>query len=258
MPRRRLILLGVAVLGVFCFLAYLFWKPSADPNALWAVVQSCVAQNKAAKLVANVCIAVDQKDHVAVLRSIEGREQFLLVPTIKVTGIEDPYILKTSAPNYFALAWSAGERYLPDSVRNDRTRIALAINSVYGRSQNQLHIHISCVDRRAAQILAGDESEFGTNWSAPDVQLGEHEYRVLRIWGANLGVVNPFRLVAGIDGASRSMGYQTLVLIGARFDGNSKPGFFLLDDFAHDTPSGFDRGYGEGLLDENCGSPGSD
>ena len=200
----------------------------------------------------SVCVAVDPRNQVAILRSIEGREQFLLVPTIRVTGIEDPYLRSQSAPNYWELAWEAAQRYLPESVTKDRKRIGLAINSVYGRSQNQLHIHISCINADAARILDAEQNKIGKGWSAPVIELGSHTYRAIRIPGRNLDGVNPFHLGVQLPEASQRPGVQTLVLIGTTWDSGKSPGFYLLEDFAHETTDDFDKGHGEALLDENC------
>jgi CDP-diacylglycerol pyrophosphatase len=245
-------ILGGVVL-LICVIGYAYFRAESNPNALWVIVQSCVSQAQAGHLMPGSCIAVDQHDRVAILRSIEGREQFLLVPTIRVTGIEDAYVLKPAAPNYWALAWTAALRYLPADVSKDRTRIGLAINSEYGRSQNQLHIHISCIKRSTADILRGAQGQIGSTWSAPAIVLGEHTYRAMRISGLTLGVVNPFALAEKIPGASQHMGSHTLVLVGAAWD-DARPGFYLLDDVAHQEDDTFDRGHGEALLDEDCSS----
>ena len=242
--------LGGVVLLV-CVIGYAYLRAESNPNALWVVVQSCVSQAQAGHLMPGSCVAVDKNNRVAILRSIEGREQFLLVPTVRVTGIEDPYVLKPTAPNYWALAWTAALRYLPADVSQDRTRIGLAINSAYGRSQNQLHIHISCITRSTADILRSDQRQIGQTWSAPSIALGEHMYRVMRISGATLGAVNPFTLAAKIPGASGHMGSHTLVLVGVVSE-DGQPGFYLLDDVAHQEGDDYDRGHGEALLDEDC------
>src|SRR6185437_7908397 len=83
----------------------------------------------------------------AVLKDIVGDTQYLLIPTIKISGIESPELLVPGWPNYFAFAWQMRaytERALGHSL--DRDAVALAVNSIYGRSQNQLHIHIDCIN----------------------------------------------------------------------------------------------------------------
>jgi CDP-diacylglycerol pyrophosphatase len=253
MGRRRILFVTIISLAtLLAAIAYAYWRAQSNPNVLWTVVQSCVAQEQEGHILGGSCVAVDDHDRVAILRSIEGREQFLLVPTNRVTGIEDHSILDPAAPNYWALAWAAAERYLPSDVTKDRTRIGLAINSQYGRSQNQLHIHISCIKPSAARILDKRQPPIGSSWSAPVIVLGGHGYRALRIQGRDLGATNPFRLLAGIPDAAQHMGAHTLVLVGAMWDRGKQPGYYLLDDVAHQGGDDVDRGHGEALLDEDC------
>lgn len=254
MNTRRKVIIGVlgGVVVLIGVIGYAYLRAESDPNALWVVVQSCVSQAQSGHLMPGSCVAVDQRDHVAILRSIEGREQYLLVPTKRVTGIEDPYVLEPSAPNYWVLAWSAALRYLPTDVRKDRTRIGLAINSVYGRSQNQLHIHISCIKPSATSVLDSMQQRIGSAWTAPIVPLGGHAYRAMRISGETLGAANPFALAAKLPGAAGHMDAHTLVLVGTAWDKGTHPGFYLLDDVAQGTGDDADRGHGEALLDEDC------
>jgi CDP-diacylglycerol pyrophosphatase len=249
---RVLVGILIGVVALICVIGYAYLRAVSNPNALWVIVQSCVTQAQSGRLMPGSCVAIDQPDQVAILRSIEGRNQFLLVPTRRVSGIEDPYILEPSAPHYWSLAWAAAERYLPPGVRKDRTRIGLAINSVYGRSQAQLHIHISCIKQNTIDVLETVQRQIGPTWSAPAIELGGHDYRAMRISGKTLGSADPFQLAIKIPGAAGHMGAHTLVLVGASWDNGAHAGFYLLDDVAHTIGDDVDRGHGEALLDENC------
>jgi CDP-diacylglycerol pyrophosphatase len=224
----------------------------ASPNALWTLVQGCVAQQKQGHVPPGECASVDLDDKVAILRSLEGRYQYLAIPTIRVTGIEDPQLENRYLPNYWALAWSAAYRYLPARVTKDRTNIGLAINSIPGRSQNQLHIHISCIQPYVRDLLLADQSEISTTWSRPFLKVGGREYRAMRVQSPTLAATNPFLLLLRLPGAAQHMGLHTLVVTGASWDTGRTLGFYILDDYAHHTPDGPDDGHGEGLLDENC------
>jgi CDP-diacylglycerol pyrophosphatase len=80
-------------------------------------------------------------------------QAYLLIPTAKVTGIDDKQIFKAPYVNLWANAWDQSERYPGWGNR----RIGLAINSAHSRTQDQLHVHISCIDARVAEVL--DEKE---------------------------------------------------------------------------------------------------
>jgi CDP-diacylglycerol pyrophosphatase len=225
---------------------------SENPNVLWTIVQSCAAQQRQGRVPPGACAYVDLKDEVAIIKSPEGRWQYLAVPTVRVTGIEDPQVLTTRLPNYWALAWSAAGRVLPSRVMQHRLHIGLAINSVEGRSQDQLHIHISCVRRDIVSTLYQDRNAIGTSWSQPMMRVGNHDYKVMLVESSSLAQVDPFFLILKISGAREHMAEHTIVVTGATWDGGKKNGFYVLDDYAHNTSSGRDFGHGEELLDENC------
>ena len=94
--------------------------------------------------------AASASEDVAILKDLIGVAQMLAIPTRKITGIEDPQMLAPDAPPVFADGWKAktlvearlGGRTLP------REAVALAINSQYARSQEQLHVHVDCVPPR--------------------------------------------------------------------------------------------------------------
>ena len=72
----------------------------------------------------------------------------------------------------------------------------------------------------------------------------------MRVPTDRLDGTNPFALLAdGVPGARMAMGEQTLVAIGAEFDGGH-PGFIILTDQV-DLGSG-DRASGEELQDHDC------
>ena len=74
--------------------------------------------------------------------------------------------LSPGAPNYWAQAWHA-RRYVDQRAGRvlGRDELSLAINSVYGRSQDQLHIHIECIKPAVRAALPGIK-----NGDTPDLQ----------------------------------------------------------------------------------------
>jgi len=224
---------------------------AANPDALWNIVHGqCVPAELGGSGPAP-CSLVDLKDGYAVLKDIRGATQFLLIPTAKVTGIEDPQIRAPGAPNYWAAAWQArtfmAERAGRPVPRDD---VGLAINSIHGRSQNQLHIHIDCLNAKVKQALAQAAGRIGGAWSPMAQPLSGHIYLAMRVEAPDLANIDPFRLVAGgIPSAAADMGNQTIVVVGAVL-ADGKPGFYILDDRA--DPAQGDRGSGEELLDHEC------
>jgi hypothetical protein len=98
-----------------------------------------------------------------------------------------------------------------------REEIGLAVNSMQGRSQNQLHIHIDCIRLDLRRYLARHSAGLSRRWSALRVAFDGHHYRARRLDSRDLHGVDPFRVLAGdILAARADMGNWTLVAIGAK------------------------------------------
>jgi CDP-diacylglycerol pyrophosphatase len=242
----------VVCLGIGLVLAA---TASADPNALWNIVHTKCVPNEQQHGDPAPCRLVDlsrgEQNGYVVLKDLVGATQFLLIPTARVSGIESPALLAPGAPNYFADAWRS--RTYVDAILQKalpRDDISLAINSISGRSQNQLHIHVDCVRGDVHALLKQHEMAIGAHWAALGDPLAGHNYLAMKVEGANLDQINPFTLLAdGVPGARQDMGYHTLVVVGATFS-TGRPGFFVLDDRAN--PAAGDDASGEELQDHAC------
>ena len=224
---------------------------AANPNALWEIIHGHCVPGQESGAGPAPCQLVDLAEGYAVLKDIRGDTQYLLLPTAEVAGIEDPQILATGAPNYWAAAWSTrkfvDERAGQTIARED---LGLAINSRQGRTQNQLHIHVDCIRLDVRNALRTHASEIGEDWAPLGFLMKGHRYRARRVASAELEGIYPFRLLAdGVPEAARDMGDQTLVVTGAVFSDGSQ-GFYLLNDQA-DAKTG-DKASGEELLDHDC------
>jgi CDP-diacylglycerol pyrophosphatase len=220
-----------------------------NPDALWNIVsKQCVpqAQDPSAH---NACAYVDPAQGYAVLKDLRGIGQHLLIPTEKISGIESPRLEQPDLPNYWRDAWDA-RTYLERSVHTSLRRedIGLAINSASGRSQNQLHIHIDCMQPEVAAALSAQRASIGEAWHDLGVPLEGHTYRARLIIDASLHDTDPFKLlVADTRASGESMADQTLLLTGTTL-ADGKPAFILLNDRVH----GLDRASAEELLDHDC------
>ncbi|PEG42081.1 CDP-diacylglycerol diphosphatase [Mycolicibacterium agri] len=246
MRHRRL----AAALAVVLALVAAAPPAAADPNALWSIV-------------AGQCVP-DQRQHAdpapcalvtgtyAVLKDIVGATQYLLIPTARITGIEDPQILTPDAPNYFADAWRA-RTFVEERAGRELPRdwLSLAVNSAATRTQNQLHIHIDCVRADVHDALAAHADDIGPTWTPFPVLLAGQPYRAMAVPGAEL-TVNPFRLLADGLTPGQDMGQQTLVVVGGTAaDGAER--FILLDGHFDGARPG--SGSGEDLQDHAACPP---
>lgn len=239
------------IAGLAIALAAWLAPPLADasnPNALWHVVHDlCVTDMTVSHLPAP-CLEVNRRGGYAALKDLKGKTQILLIPTARVTGIESPKLLAANSPNYWQAAWDARtffEKRAGGAVPRDD--IGLAINSTFGRSQNQLHIHIDCVRSDVKEALEDHADEIGGHWRPLDIDLAGERYQAMRLNGADLAGHDPFKLLAG-QSPQIDMGRQTLAVIGWVFRG--RPGFILLAAEGG-TPAN-PQGASEGLLDHDC------
>lgn len=226
---------------------------AANADALWNIVhQQCVPnwqQQRDPAPCAQVSLQQGEDKGFIVLKDIHGVLQYLLIPTTRVSGIESPLLLQTDAPDYWAAAWQARGwmaqlygRPLP------REAVALTLNSQWGRSQNQLHIHVSCVRPDLPARL--QQADIGPQWQALPGGINSHAYLARAVPGETLDGVQPFRLLADeVAGASGQMGSYTLAVIATRFaDG---PGFWLLASKADVLAGNFASAEGD-VQDHAC------
>ena len=248
---------GLIVLGLFAFVAIAAvagrqWLhlQREDPNALWRIAQLC-ARDQAANHLPAPCLTVDLPAGCVVLKDRVRGPEVMVIPTARVAGIEDPAVRGPSAPNYWQGAWLA-RRYVEQfsGRRLPRDDVAMAINSLYGRSQNQLHIHVDCIHRDVKEALAANLGRIGPTWTGFTLDLHDHSYHAMWLPGADLAGRNPFDLLADGDPAARAdMSRETLVVAPVtRADG--VPGFVLLASKAEHRLIG--EGHGESLLDNGC------
>ena len=242
----RLLRAGACLLTAFAT-AVATPHASADPNALWDIVNGQCVPDQRTHSDPAPCASADLSGGYAVLKDLVGSTQFLLIPTERIAGIESPEIAAADAPNYFADAWRA-RSYVEQRAGRPIPRdwISLAINSSAARSQNQLHIHVDCVRADVRQSLAAHGSDIGPTWTPFPVQLVGQRYRAMAVTGEDLGSVNPFLLLAD-DVGEESMGAQTLVVVG------TADGFVLLAGRSEDTSPG--SGHGEDLQDHDVCPP---
>ncbi|MCD4484549.1 CDP-diacylglycerol diphosphatase [Chromobacterium vaccinii] len=247
---KRRILAGVGLAGLLAAGASFY--ALADSDALWRIVgEQCVPAQQAQGQ-PGPCAEVALQRGVAVLKDRNGPLQYLLIPTDKVSGIESPQLLGDGTPGYWRSAWQA-RRYL-DARRGQplpKLALSLTVNSQYGRSQNQLHIHISCTDSVVRQQIDDLADGLGYRWRQLPVELKGHAYWARRVGADQNGDPrdDPFRLLANeLPGARAEMGRYGMAMLPARFgDGE---GFVLLATRADLFE--INRGSAEELQDHAC------
>jgi len=219
----------------------------ADRLALWRIVHGeCVPAGEKGEELPPPCLQVEGA--TAVIKDRNGIAQLLAIPIARVTGIEDPALLRHGAPNYFADAWRARPlmaSYLTAMLA--RPDIGIAINSEYSRSQDQLHLHVDCLKREVIAALADYAPHFDGQWRPMTVALMGRKYWARRVDSADLGRVDPFRLLSeDMPKAKDEMGSWSLAAVPVDF-ANGR-GFALLADHAELAAGG----HAEDLQDHDC------
>jgi len=230
--------------------------PAISRGALWEVVRTCVA-NHALTGAAFPCLEVnvsggDERGFV-ILRAPLGAPDLILAPTRKIVGVEDPSLRNLEAPNYFEDAWNS-RAFLSNGrqtplARND---VALAVNSRFSRSQDQLHIHIGCFPRHVKKALEALAPELPQDkWARIGRSMNGSGLWGRRVDQETLAGVNPFRLAAEVgpdeaESRSRSM----IAVVGIQL-ANGRGGFVLLASY--DDPSHPNEQFSaEDFLDPSC------
>ena len=144
--RRRTIILFILLLAVVAVCGFSLRQYLHHPDALWRIVSQQCVPNQRDNHNPAPCAKVDLQSGFVLLKDINGPLQYLLMPTVKMKGMESPDLLQPKTANFFWLAWQ--ERNVMSQRRGTQVpdnAISLTINSTTGRTQNQLHIHISCL-----------------------------------------------------------------------------------------------------------------
>ena len=220
MKGRSRILITVAAAGIVltagCASIALSYKHNSD--ALWKIVSQKCLPNQNQNHDPTPCRKVDLRNGFVVLKDRNGPLQYLLMPAGKITGIESPILLNPSTPNFFAEAWCS--RHYMEEKRGapiEESALALSINSQRGRTQNQLHIHISCLRPDIRQRLDSLSGILTGLWQSE--QLGGHVYQVRAVTRDEIKKMSPFiRIANELPGAREEM-YKYGIAIAALPDG---------------------------------------
>jgi CDP-diacylglycerol pyrophosphatase len=215
--------------------------PPGHSNALWVVVDT--GCNKGLNLLPS--LQCDRARGEAILKDRCGATHYLLIPTERRAGIESPELLRDDEPDYFADAWAARDRVIAASGRSDVRidEIGLAINSRWGRSQDQLHIHIDFVNPKVRDAI-GQWRRQGASRSS--IALFGHSYRIIHV--ESLQHPSPFQRTAS---AADTLSQREMNTIAVLSDGAS--GFYLL--FGRVDLAALDRGHAEEILiPRHCGN----
>ncbi|WP_310607147.1 CDP-diacylglycerol diphosphatase [Buttiauxella brennerae] len=212
--RRRTIILFILLLAVVAVCGFSLRQYLHHPDALWRIVsQQCVPHQRDNHN-PEPCAKVDLQSGFVLLKDINGPLQYLLLPTAKMKGMESPDLLQPKTANFFWLAWQQRNfmstrrgASVPDDV------ISLTINSTTGRTQNQLHIHISCLRADVRGQLNQYADSLNSQWQAFPEPLAGNKYIARKVSEAEFSQRGPFILLASqVPQARDHMGRYSLAM----------------------------------------------
>ncbi len=252
--RKVTVLAPLVIFSIFFAFAGAAAQNITSRDALWQIVSTMCVPDQTLHHDPAPCVRVDLQGGTergfAILKDQRGATQYLLVPTIRISGIESPLLLAPDAENYFGLAWEA-RSYVNNALHKTLPPddLSLAVNSAKSRSQDSLHIHIDCVRADVAEAVHKYQDQIGSQWAPFPPSFFGHHYLAMWVLGEKLAA-NPFQLLADkLPGARQDMGDHTLVVVGlTRADGTK--GLVLLEDQVNKTA---DLAGGEELQDHTCG-----
>lgn len=162
----------------------------ADRNVLWNIVdQECgSAQDDHSK-----CLVTDKKQGFVILKDLHGPVHTLTIPTKKVAGVEEPLLLKSSTRNYFYDAWKY--RGLLNDFNEKRISeryLTFSVNSKYTRTQDQLHIHASCLRTDVYDVLKRNRSKIGHQWKPLNEKITGYTFLAKKVKVDQIRKNSPF------------------------------------------------------------------
>lgn len=237
----RILTTLLTLLGIACSSIPL--ARAADPNILWIIVHDrCRTSAQHVP-----CLEYHRNAGYALLKDIVGKTQLLLLPTARITGLEDPQILSPAAPTYLQFAWDAtrivqalAQTALPPED------LSLAINSLHGRTQNQLHVHIDCLKPAVTAQIHAHLADIRDHWAPFPARIGAAPYQAMRIPTLQQPGGTPFQLLAR---AVPDMSRATLAVVSI-INPTGEPEFVLLGSSYDPLIPG--SGVAEELQDHTC------
>ncbi|MGL4859769.1 MAG: CDP-diacylglycerol diphosphatase [Enterobacteriaceae bacterium] len=177
------------------------------------------------------CSLVDENGHYVIFKVDVNNDkyQYLLLPTDKITGVEDKQLLSADTQAWFYQAWSARALIAEKLDRKIKERdISLTVNSINARTQDQLHIHISCLSPDIRKVLDKiDLTRSGKGWQVVPQKLKGHTYSFRKLTLQQLKQDNLFQWANGRALAEgKQMRYTTLAVVNM-----DKNNFLLLASF---------------------------
>lgn len=242
---RRMLVLAI-LFAVTPVPAAVAANPTRD--VLWVALQGCLITKKTTGR-SFPCLAVDLGDAghpgTAVLRAPGQPTHTVVMPTDTVSGIEAPVLQGPRGLAYWRAALAARQAVsdtLPGRLPVDA--VGLEVNSVGGRSQDQLHIHLDCMQPSVMAALTAQGAAVDGTWAPFPAPLAGETYMAMRVPAGAVEHVNPFAALARVPGWQGRLHDASFAAV-ADPSGDPRGGLILLAYRAPDASA-------EELMDHRC------
>ncbi|MGP1958190.1 MAG: CDP-diacylglycerol diphosphatase [Arsenophonus sp.] len=162
-------------------------------DKLWKNInQKCISKFINSKLELP-CIKINKQYRYVIYKDIKGILHHLFIPLDKISGIESPFLQRKNTENYFILAWKNRELFIKllNKPFNEKF-LSLAINSKYGRTQEQLHIHLACLKHQVFLKIKKNEDIITNNWKPLNEKINNHQYLAIKVSWLDINKTSPF------------------------------------------------------------------
>lgn len=194
MRNKNALIIFPVIIVILFVLYYLYGR--GNTNALWEIVSQQCVPNQEQNEKPDPCIKVDLQERYVLFKDSKGPFHDLVMPTYKISGIESPELQTENVTPYFSKAWSERNHLEGEIGKPIKDKyISLAVNSKYGRSQDQLHIHVSCLKKEVSDLLESEKGSIGPEWKTFPKEIMGHNYLVKRLQGNDLEKEEPFKLL---------------------------------------------------------------
>lgn len=165
-------------------------------DALWRITHEQCVPHQLTEHAPTPCAKVNLADQYVILKDRVGPLQHLLIPTEKISGIESAMLLGPTGHHLVAHAWQERSwlnqlygQAIPDQA------LSLTINARRARTQNQLHIHISCLKPAFRKHLDSLTPGLNEQWQRINNGMNQHPYWARTMSQSELTDRNPFQLL---------------------------------------------------------------
>ena len=215
-------------------------------DALWLLAQDCA---KDVTSDSNCVLHARRTDEEYVVVKdcdlTRKPEAYLLVPLQCVRGVDDPQIHSASFRNLWEDAWMWSMVY-PGKPAS-RTALVINSSSPKARTQDQLHIHMTCVHKDVSDALKAGNVPLYTGIPLKPVEMKElkngNTYYAVKVNGLTARN-SPFAVVLAAGVKPEDMKHQGVAVVGSERQGE----YYVL----YTSVAGANYGFAEELLDQGC------